>query len=117
MITILSLLEGRTDNYVITRMIRAFNIAIFKENLHSIYLSYTELYGKKHYGNDIFNHFEKNSKYDPEPGAMNYQDVNTLYYVCIIETGFMIYHLMRYFQDNDDPENREIIADELPELV
>ena len=67
MITIISLLEGRTDNYIITRMIRAFNIAIFKENLASIYISYTELYqkkGKDFYDKEIFKHFKYNDDYD-----------------------------------------------------
>ena len=67
MITIISLLEGRTDNYIITRMIRAFNIAIFKENLASIYISYFELYGKKgkeYYQNEIFEHYKDDVDYD-----------------------------------------------------
>ncbi|CAG9321846.1 unnamed protein product [Blepharisma stoltei] len=112
MITILSLLEGREDNYVMSRLIRAFNIEIFKENLMSIYANYIRLYKGQLYDYAIFNHHMKNEEY--QFGVVNAQDTNPEYFRVIIETGFMIYHLMKYFQDNDDPENQEIIDEELP---
>lgn len=113
MITILSLLEGRDDNYVISRLIRAFNIEIFKENLMSIYECHIRLYQKPVYDYEVFNHYVDNSKYQFGKSD-NKQDLNPDFYRVIIEVGFMIYHLMKYFQDNDDPENREIIDEELP---
>ncbi|CAG9317756.1 unnamed protein product [Blepharisma stoltei] len=115
MITLLSLLEGRNDNYVISRIIRAFNVEIFKENLISIYDGYTKLYKKVTYTDQIFSHHAKNDKYQfgfPD----NPQDKNPEYFTVIIEVGFMIFHLMKSFHDNDDPENREVVEEELPEL-
>lgn len=117
MITIQSLLEGQVDNYVITRMIRALNIEIFKENLISLYISYLNEYSKGYYESDIFGHYETNDDYIY--GEVNDQDleVKASYYQFIIEVGFLIYHLMCCFKDNDDPENKAIIENELPELL
>ena len=44
MITVLSLLEGRNDNYNLTKMIRAFPLDILKANVVNIYKGYKELY-------------------------------------------------------------------------
>lgn len=115
MITIQSLLEGQIDNYVITRMIRALNIEIFKENLISLYLSYLDNYHKSYYDYSLFQHYDEND--DFQYGQVSKQDTKPGYYQFIIETGFMIYHLMCYFKDNDDPENKAIIENELPELM
>lgn len=115
MITIQSLLEGQIDNYVITRMIRALNIEIFKENLISIYLSYISMYNKGYYDYPLFMHYEGNDEY--AYGEVNDQDTNSEKYQFIIEVGFLIYHVMSCFKDNDDPENKAIIENELPELT
>jgi hypothetical protein len=117
MITIQSLLEGQIDNYVITRMIRALNIEIFKENLISFYLSYLNLYNKGYYDYDLFGHYEGNDDY--VFGEQNPQDeeAKSSHFQFIIEVGFLIYHLMCCFKDNDDPENKAIIENELPELM
>lgn len=117
MITIQSLLEGQVDNYIITRMIRALNIEIFKENLISLYISYLTLYNKGYYDYDIFKHYEGNDDYIY--GDENKQDIegNKEYFQFIVEVGFLIYHLMCCFKDNDDPENKAIIENELPELL
>lgn len=115
MITILSLLEGRNDNYVISRLIRAFNLEIFKENLMSIYDGYIKFYKNVVYDHHIFCHHSSNEDYE-FGNPRNPQDLKPEYYTVIIEVGFMIFHLMKTFQDNDDPENREMLEDELPEL-
>ena len=117
MISIQSLLEGQIDNYVITRMIRALNIEIFKENLISFYLSYLNTYNKGYYDYDLFGHYGGNDDYNF--GEDNPQDgeARSSYYQFIIEVGFLIYHLMCCFKDNDDPENKAIIENELPELM
>ena len=115
MITLLSLLEGRKDSFAITRLIRALNIEVLKENLVSMFTSYTEFYGGDFYDKEVFNHFLDNENYDFH-SAENNQDLNPKYYQTIIEVGFMIYHLMKYFNDSDEPENKEIIENELFEL-
>ena len=115
MITMQSLLEGQVDNYIITRMIRALNIEIFKENLISIYISYIDGYQKGYYDYPLFMHYEHNDNYIY--GEVNDQDKYPEKYQFIIEVGFLIYHLMSCFKDNDDPENKAIIENELPELM
>lgn len=64
MITIHSLLEGRNDNYIVNRMIRAFNIELFKENLTNIYEGFIGYYGHPIYDFDIFNHHINNDDYE-----------------------------------------------------
>ena len=115
MITLLSLLEGQTDNYVITRMIRSLNIEILKENVISFYHSYTLMYPPDYYDDPIFNHFEGNKNYHPKKDVIHLE--NPEYFQLIIEIGFMVYHLMCHFKDNEDPENKRIIMNELPELA
>ncbi|CAG9314463.1 unnamed protein product [Blepharisma stoltei] len=114
MIAIHSLLEGREDNYVISRLIRATDMEVFKENLRSIYHNFIKYYKKPLYDYTIFNHYLKNGEYQLG-SSDNPQDRNPDYFRVIIETGFMIYHLMRYFQDNGDPEVQEKISEELPQ--
>lgn len=115
MITILSLLEGRKDDYVLTRLIRTFNIEILKENLKSIYMSYVKQYSSKYYDNDIFNHIKDNENYVFGSND-NEQDKNSGFYSLVIETGFMIYQLIKIFMESEDPESQEIIAGELEQL-
>ena len=115
MITILSLVEGRTDTYVITRLTRAFNIEILKENLKSIYIAYVGLYKSKYYNNNIFNHTKDNDQYIFGIDT-NKQDLKPAKYSLVIETGFMIYHLLKIFLESEDPESQEIIATELEQL-
>lgn len=116
MITTFSLLEGRDDNYVITRMIRAFSMEVLKANLIGIYDNYCRQYKAGYYERKLFNHFEENIHYDFN-STKNPQDTNPRHFSLIIETGFLIFHMMRAFYDNEDPENRRIIEYELPELV
>lgn len=115
MITLLSLLEGQSDNYIITRLIRSLSIEILKENIISVFYSYTHTYSPDYYDNEIFNHFEGNEKYHPKKDTLHTEKPE--HYELIIEVGFMIYHLMCHFKDNEDPENKRIIMNELPELA
>ena len=115
MITILSLLEGRTDNYIVSRLIRAFNMDILKENLKNIYMNYVEFYGPSYYNNDIFDHTKHNENYNFS-SSNNPQDKNPEYYSVIIETGFMIYNLIKTFSETTDLETQQIIAEELETL-
>ncbi|CAG9323264.1 unnamed protein product [Blepharisma stoltei] len=119
MITILALLEARNDNYVISRLIRAFHTELLKENLISIFKNYVELYGIDHYDYDIFNHTAENEEY--ESFGVRKQDQDPKYYTLVIEVGMMIYQLMKMFRDSDET-NEEMEegglppAEELPEL-
>ena len=115
MITILSLIEGRTDTYVLTRLTRAFNLEILKENLKSIFIGYIGLYKSNYYNNNIFNHTSKNDQYIFGIDT-NKQDLKPAKYSLVIETGFMIYHLLKIFMESEDPESQEIIAMELEQL-
>ena len=58
MTTVLSLLEGRTDNYNLTKMLRAFPLDILKANLVNIHNAYKELYSDGYYGSKLFHHFD-----------------------------------------------------------
>ena len=116
LITLLSCLEGQTGSYVITRMIRSLNIEILKENIMSFYFSYTEMYPAGYYDHDLFDHHEENDDFHPEKNLSQY-DKNPEYYQLIIEVGFLVYHLMCHFKDNDDPENKRIVENDLPDLL
>ena len=115
MITVLSLMEGRTDNYIVTRLIRSFNLEILKENLKSIFIDYVRMYGADFYDFEIFDHIKGNEDY-VYGSDENKQDKEPKYYSLVIENGFMIYHLLKTFMENDDPESQEIIAGELDQL-
>ena len=115
MITVHSLMEGRTDNYIVTRLIRSLNLEILKENLKNIYIAYAEKKGPKYYDKDIFDHIKGNEDYI-FGREDNKQDKEPDHYLLVIENGFMIYHLLKTFIENDDPESQEIIAGELDQL-
>lgn len=98
LITMLSLLEGNMDKYIISRIIRSTNMEILKLNLKQVYLNY-----KKQFGNE----------YSDSSFAKNEKNVENIF---ILEFGFMVYHLMRIFQENATEENRDIVSGILPEL-
>jgi hypothetical protein len=110
MITIHALLEGGTDSYIITRLIRALNIDMLKENLVNIYKAYKNKYGGNYYENDVFNHFISQRK------VQKIRNIKTVKSSSrpIIELGFLIYFLLRHFHDNEDPENSEITKNIIP---
>lgn len=110
MITIHGLLEGSTDSYIITRLIRALNIDIFKENLIHIYKAYKFRYGASYYDNDVFNHFIPHKKVQKMKDSKHIKHDHAP----VIELGFLIYFLLKHFHDNEDPENSEITRNILP---
>lgn len=114
-ITLLALFEGETDNYIITRMARTFNIQILKENLLSIYKAYIRLYKPGFYEEELFNHFQGNESYNFNSKA-NKQDLEPEKSTFIIETGFLISFLMYHFNNIQDPEIKKIISNEIPEI-
>lgn len=116
LITLIALLEGRTDNYVIIRMVRAFNIQLFKQNLISVYSTYVDLYPERPYNRMLFNHFEGNDKYKFNSND-NPQDKKPKEFTMIIEIGFMIFHLLSYFNLIDDAEIKRAITSEFPQLA
>ena len=113
--TLLSLLEGQTDNYIIIRMVRAFNLQVFKESLVSIFRMYL-IIKPNNYNKDLFNHFKNNKKYN-FASKVNPQLSDTEYYTFIIENGFLIYHLLNHFDSINDEEVKKLISTELPEFT
>jgi len=115
LITVHSLMEGRTDSSIITRIIRAINLEILKENLVGIYVGYEREFTSATQDLSLFGRAEKSRKYD-FTRSDNEQDLHPGRYEVVLENGFFIYHLMRKFQDTDDPENKQLINEELPKL-
>ena len=115
LITVHSLMEGRTDPSIITRIVRAINLEILRENLIGFYVGCEREYGAGSYHQKMFGKTEDNENYELEAFS-NPQDEHPEHYLVIIENAFFIYHLMRKFQDTDNPENKQIIDEELPEL-
>ena len=116
LITLHGLLEGQNDNYVVMRMIRAFNMQIFKENLISSYLSYVELYPTQPYEDFLFEHFKENSEYRFYSDCSE-QDTSPKYYKAVIEIGFMVYHLVNYFAQVEDAEIKKGILTEASAII
>ena len=75
MITVQSLLEGRNDNYNLTKMIRAFPLDILKVNMVNIYKGYKELY-HDYYGKDIFNHYQSQPEDEEEEYSLNNTEID-----------------------------------------
>lgn len=115
LITVHSLMEGRTDSSIITRIIRAINLEILKENLVGIYVGFERESSSETASVSLFGRAEKSRKYDFTRGD-NEQDLHPRKYEVVLENGFFIYHLMRKFQDTDDQENKQLINEELPKL-
>lgn len=115
-ITLLALLEGQDDNYVVTRMVRAFNIQVFRENLISVYSLYIKLYPNRPYDSFLFGHFE-NSADSKSEKLVKHEEKSNEYYRVIIENGFMILHLMHYFAQADAPEITKVLMTEFPEII
>ena len=110
LITVLSLFEGRKDNLVRTRTIRAINIEILKENLKFVYSQYLTYYRDNEYDEEMFNHFQDNEDYDDNTDRYKRVDGKRM---LIIENGFLVYHLLKTLQDTDDIEILETLATEM----
>jgi RyR and IP3R Homology associated/RIH domain/Ion transport protein len=115
LITLLGLLEGETDNNIINTMARTLSIQVFKLNLMNIYTSYLELYKNKPYDYFLFGHFESNDNYE-HTSTTNKQDLDPKYYSFIIESGFIITHLVNYFYMSQEIEIKKMLLAEFPEL-
>ena len=116
MITLMGLLEGRIDSYILVRMARTFNLQIFRQNIISIYENYTENFKNIKYSKELFNHFIKNNSYDFN-NDKNEQDQDPQKFTFIIEVGFLIYFLLKYFINIEDPEIKKLLENDIPEFV
>ncbi len=99
-ITLLSLLEARTSNENVIRLIKSLNMETLKRNISDIFDEYQTNY-KGHYGYELFLHFNL------EPEANNQEEFN--YASFIIETGFNLFVLYSIFLEvkvNDDDDER-----------
>lgn len=115
MITLHSLLEGRTDSTVVTPMIRKLHLELLRTNLLSYYENYESRNKPGHYFKDLFGHDENNEDYDFER-QNNPQDLDPQNYQIIIECPFLIYHLIRKFRDLDSTKNKESFQEDLPDV-
>lgn len=112
---LMALLEGQTDNYIIIRMARAFNLLIFKENILSVFKMYLDMNKSEEYNEKLFNHFEQNQGYIFN-SKKNPQDENSKYYTFVIENGFLVYYLLNLFYSIEDDEVQKMLFLDLPEL-
>ncbi|OMJ85453.1 hypothetical protein SteCoe_13213 [Stentor coeruleus] len=94
--TVHSLIEGNEDKYIMSRLIRTLNLDAMKENMESIYTSYVSKYGKS---------------YNKKSFLRNEDDQSCPF---ILELGFLIYHLLRLFQENPSEEIKNLTKDLLP---
>lgn len=106
LITLLGLLEGRTDNFNLTRMARAFNLLIFRKNIISIYERF--LNQRSAYNKNIFLHVNE-SQYSSAEKKLN----NLLF----IEVGFFAFFLLKYFISVEDGEINKMLMADVPEFV
>ena len=96
-------MEGRNDNYVVTRLLRMINMQVIKENIFSQYKRFVEFYDRPNfYSSEIFNHFKNNYKFDYENEEMYKNDKS--YYVLNIEIIFLLFYLLKYFSYVEDSE-------------
>lgn len=99
-ITLLSLLEINSDDYIISLMARSFSKNVFQENLNSIYLAFIETNNTEEYKEEIFKHYKDNDSFKFED-RKHPQDDRENYYLSVIELGFNLYHLERYLNDHN----------------
>lgn len=115
LITIISLFEGRKDNFVNTWVIRTLNLEILQENIKKVYFNYLEFYGEQVFHHCIFNHTKGNDSYDFD-NQNNPQDKDPKYYTVVVENGFLVYHLIKILQEGADSEQLETLTIELSTL-
>ena len=84
--TLISLLEARIDNEIVSRMMKSLHHEILKKNIVDIYYLF-ETVGMKKYGEDIFLHFDKEVDED-DPESIEEASF-------IMETGFNLYSRRR----------------------
>lgn len=116
MITVMGLLEGQSDNFILLRMVRTFNLLVFRENLLSIYIKNYKISCKNDgYTKELFDQFKNNEKYKPNKNE-NCDDKPLGKYDFIIEVGFHIYFLLKHFADLDDKEIKNMLKNDIPEF-
>lgn len=106
LITILALLEGRTDSYIVVRVFRAFNLLLFKKNLVGIYLLFIQNNDKENFKEDIFGNLKQMDDLDED--SKNYR--------AAIKTGFLILQLLNNFKQIDDTEIVRLMTTDLKQL-
>ena len=115
MILVISLVELKTDNTVIKKIMRSLPLEILKKNLQRIYKRHKKLYGNKYvkeslkhviiifYNIFFFQKFTQNNiQFDAEPVENDQRPQE--YYEAILETGFNIYFLILNYLEIDIQE-------------
>jgi len=89
-VTLISLLEARVDNEIVSRMIKSLHQDILKRNIVDIYHMYEEV-GMKKYTPEIFLHFDEKVD-ENEPDSLERASF-------IIETGFNLYIILSNYME------------------
>jgi hypothetical protein len=95
LITIHALLEGSTDLFIITRLSRAFNIEMLKQNIYTLFQAFRNNYGIHYYHKNIFKNYIPDKKLKK---IKKHSEVKQKH-LPVIENGFLIYFLIKYFID------------------
>lgn len=84
-VTLLSLLEARTSNEIVIRLIKSLNIEMLKRNMVDTFHIFQVMY-KEDYCDEIFLHFNKDPSPEDDEKEVDFSSF-------IIETGFNLYVL------------------------
>ena len=105
-VTLISLLEARVDNEIVSRMMKSLHQDILKRNIVDIYHMYEEV-GMKKYTPEIFLHFDEKVD-ENEPDSLERASF-------IIETGFNLYIILSNYMEvspKDGPGVQMSVGDE-----
>lgn len=98
MITVHSLLEGHQDPFILSRLQRALHLQLLTSNINHFFSYFEVDHPVDAYEEDMF------GQTDQEQGLL-------------LETPFLMFHLMKKFHDLADPDLRQRIQDEVPSAV
>ena len=95
MITVHSLLEGHQDPFILSRLQRALHLQLLTSNINHFFSYFEVDHPVDAYEEDMFGQAGK------EQGLL-------------LETPFLMFHLMKKFHDLADPDRRQRIQEEVP---
>ena len=102
-VTLISLLEARIDNEIVSRMMKSLHQDILKRNIVDIYHMYEEV-GMKKYTPEIFLHFDE---------EVDENELDSLERAAfIIETGFNLYIILSNYMEisKDSAAESEVMS-------
>lgn len=107
MITTHSLLEGHSDTFIMTRLMRGLHLKLLQVNILAFFHAFEVLYPRNYYDQEIFGHADLQGS-----GKQT-----AVYRQLVAETPFMVFHLMKKFHDAADPDQRQQIQADIPQLA